>query len=150
MVKQPQPHTLCTMHIHVHCTCTYSRIHNASCTGYEQKLDHVSRLTSQVHVYVHVHDIVIDACTCTKYICTIKEEIYSVMDTTSVKTSHQSNLFDSHHGLHVLGCVSDGYAREAAIPAHQVVVQVPPHQPNHVTEVGVIVRDNMRWHSCRL
>ena len=61
-----------------------------------------------------------------------------------------SNLFYSHHGLHVLGGVSQWQTGEAVVPAHEVVVQVSSHQPNHVGQVALVGSQNVVWYTCRL
>ena len=38
-----------------------------------------------------------------------------------------THLFDSHHGLHELGGVSEGQTGQTTIPVHQVVVYVSSH-----------------------
>ena len=47
-------------------------------------------------------------------------------------------LLDPHHGLHELGRVPHRHAGHVAVPVHQVIVDVPSHQPQHVADVGFV------------
>ena len=58
-----------------------------------------------------------------------------------------ANLFDSHHSLHVFGGVPDRQTGEAAVPVHQVVVEVTSNQPHHIAQVGFIGRQYIGWDS---
>eukprot|EP01136_Pigoraptor_vietnamica_P025951 Opistho-1_new@80409 len=54
-------------------------------------------------------------------------------------------LLHPHHRLHKLALVaSDGDARERAVPIHEVVVDVPAHETEHVAQVRLVLLDDLR------